>query len=311
MVMRNYRKTLPPLDCLVFFEAAARHQSFTSCCNELLVSQAAVSKRIKQLEDWIGQPLFLRAGKQLHLTQAGHTLKELSSTSLEFLSTGMKALSITQDQPVSLASNSAVAMFWLSPLLKAFGMSDMSCPTKLVVSDMRQDLLASGSDMLILHGNGREDGWECEILFPDTLVPIIAPSLLEQLSLQDYATLNDIPFNNRPTLLNYGKVGPSWSNWADFSDIHLSDWSVQKCHTYAQSIGDALKGIGMALGNPSILQDELQNGDLMQLGTDEMRTGQSYYVAVSAGRKLNGNVATLRTALLSKDRSTAAMYGSR
>ncbi|KUM27749.1 hypothetical protein AU467_15275 [Mesorhizobium loti] len=58
--MRKYRTALPPLDLLIFFEAAHRVGSFTGCATELHVSQAAVSKRIRQLEEWVGEPLFVR-----------------------------------------------------------------------------------------------------------------------------------------------------------------------------------------------------------------------------------------------------------
>ena len=51
--MQAYRKSLPPLDTLVFFEAAMRHLNFTEAAEELFVTQAAVSKRIRQLEDWL------------------------------------------------------------------------------------------------------------------------------------------------------------------------------------------------------------------------------------------------------------------
>ena len=48
--MKKYRTSLPPLDLLIFFEAAHRRGTFTACAEELHVSQAAVSKRIRQLE---------------------------------------------------------------------------------------------------------------------------------------------------------------------------------------------------------------------------------------------------------------------
>ena len=51
---------VPPLDCLRFFESAARHQSFSRAANELEVTPAAVGYRVKALEEHLGQPLFER-----------------------------------------------------------------------------------------------------------------------------------------------------------------------------------------------------------------------------------------------------------
>src|SRR5260221_27419 len=90
--MKNYRTTLPPLDLLVFFEAAHRVGSFTGCATELHVSQAAVSKRIHQLEEWIGEPLFIRNGKRLASTETGERLYHTAGMRLEFLRQGLDTL---------------------------------------------------------------------------------------------------------------------------------------------------------------------------------------------------------------------------
>jgi DNA-binding transcriptional LysR family regulator len=83
--MKRYRTALPPLDLLIFFEAAHRVGSFTGCAAELNVSQAAVNKRIHQLEKWIGEPLFIRNGKRLAPTQSGEHLYRTVGMALEFL----------------------------------------------------------------------------------------------------------------------------------------------------------------------------------------------------------------------------------
>ena len=68
--MRN-RNALPPLDLLVGFESAARHLSFTKAGEELYLTQSAVSRQIKELEDQLGVALFQRRHRALALTEAG------------------------------------------------------------------------------------------------------------------------------------------------------------------------------------------------------------------------------------------------
>ncbi|WP_274594865.1 LysR family transcriptional regulator [Parasedimentitalea marina] len=58
-----------PLDYLLFFEAVARHKNFTRAAEELNVSQAAVSKRVKFLESWMGVELVTRHGRAITLTK--------------------------------------------------------------------------------------------------------------------------------------------------------------------------------------------------------------------------------------------------
>jgi LysR family glycine cleavage system transcriptional activator len=63
--------TLPPLNALRAFEAAARHLSFKLAAHELHVTPAAVGQQVKALEARLGVRLFERLHKQLVLTAAG------------------------------------------------------------------------------------------------------------------------------------------------------------------------------------------------------------------------------------------------
>ena len=64
-------KPLPPMNSLIVFEAAARHLSFTKAANELNVTQGAISRQIRQLEEYLGKELFLRANRNISLTPTG------------------------------------------------------------------------------------------------------------------------------------------------------------------------------------------------------------------------------------------------
>lgn len=295
---------MPPLDCLVFFEAAARHQSFTACCNELLVSQAAVSKRIRQLEDWIGQALFFRIGKRLLLTQAGEKLYETSGTTLEFLKSGIRAVSNREDGAVSLGANSAVTMFWLTPHLRTFGLSDSSCSTKLIMSDVQADVLKQGCDLAILYGSGDHAGWQCKLLFEEQLVPVASPALAGKLSAGTVKSLRDIHADARPALLNYARMAPDWIDWISWADTtalpEIKSWPMQQCSTYAQSIGEAISGRGIALGNPYVVSAELKAGALVRIGEDVFTSPKGYYLAYPKHHPIRSNTEILMNFLLSK-----------
>ena len=62
---------LPSLNALRAFEAAARHESFTRAANELCVTEGAVSRHVKLLEEDLGVQLFRRLPRSLKLTEAG------------------------------------------------------------------------------------------------------------------------------------------------------------------------------------------------------------------------------------------------
>ena len=64
---------LPPLECLRFFDAAARHENFARAAEEPSVTPAAVAYRIRMLERNVWAPLFHRRHRGVHLTDRGHT----------------------------------------------------------------------------------------------------------------------------------------------------------------------------------------------------------------------------------------------
>ena len=74
--MKSVLQQLPPMSALRPFEAAARHNNFTAAAQELSVTQAAISKQIRQLEEHLGTRLFFRNGRNLELTAAGRDLHE-------------------------------------------------------------------------------------------------------------------------------------------------------------------------------------------------------------------------------------------
>ena len=73
IVMRKDRSRLPPLDLLATFESAAKHLSFTKAGQERFVTQSAISRQIRALEEQLGVALFARRHRALGLTEDGRT----------------------------------------------------------------------------------------------------------------------------------------------------------------------------------------------------------------------------------------------
>jgi LysR family transcriptional activator of nhaA len=62
------------------FWMIARHRSVTRAAAALNISQSTLSEQLSELEGWLGQPLFDRRGRQLHLTDAGRVALEHAET---------------------------------------------------------------------------------------------------------------------------------------------------------------------------------------------------------------------------------------
>lgn len=65
------------------FWMIARHRSMTRAAEALNVSQSTLSEQLGELEEWLGQALFDRRGRALHLTQAGRVALQHAETIFE------------------------------------------------------------------------------------------------------------------------------------------------------------------------------------------------------------------------------------
>lgn len=276
--MNKLRKQLPPLDTLIFFEAVIRKGGFTSASSELYVSQAAVSKRIRQLEDWLGTELFERSTRSLKPTPAGEALAEPVTMALDYLRTSLDSFRSPAHPSVRIAANNAVSMFWLFPRLKAFTFSQVSCPVETVVTDDSSHLLAADNDLAIIYASGPPEGWTGHKLMDEELAPVSSPNGVQQ-------------YRENPQsmpLLEYERHAPDWINWDVWAKRHTSSPLMLLprvvCQTYGQSIAQAIAGEGIALASCTLLHEELASNALMPLVKQRHRTGKGYFLVRRVSR---------------------------
>ncbi|USG59546.1 LysR substrate-binding domain-containing protein [Sneathiella marina] len=284
---------MPSLDCLVFFEAASRHLNFTQAASELFVTQAAVSKRVGQLESRLGVALFHRLGPNLSLTAEGERLQGNATLALDYLDMTFQSISGEAVSAVSISANSAVSMFWLQPRMKIFGLSDEACAVNLITTDRTNDQLSTESDLAIIYSDENVPGWHCTPILEERLVPVVAPSLLERLKLVPQISLLGFGSCEKPTLLNYPRIGPesnNWDTWTEQLDLEeTATWPKKEYATYAQTIGRALNGEGVALASVSLIERELRSGQLCCLSQDSLLSRFSYCLAYPRARAMRKN----------------------
>ncbi|WP_166418933.1 LysR family transcriptional regulator [Cochlodiniinecator piscidefendens] len=274
--MKNYRSALPPLDYLLFFEAVARHQNFTKAAQELNVSQAAVSKRIKVLEEWLNIPLIHRNGRAIELSTNGRKLASNTSEALDYLSLSMSQLRHQTREKLSLASNVAISQFWLTPRINEYLLSTDAVPITVTASDKESDILNAENDVVVYYGDTIPVGWDGVELFEETWQPLLAPSLLAQ---------------GRPIeslkLLDFDKLALRWINWSDFSMLtgypEFSETARVNLGSYGSSLDAAIRGKGIALGSADVLSYEIEAERLVALEGYMLPTGRSYYVIWKSG----------------------------
>src|SRR5258706_15822731 len=113
-------RRLPPLGALRAFEAAARHVSFSRAAEELNVTPAAISHQVKQLEAWLGVPLFRRLTRALRLTDEGQILLPALGQAFDRLAQAVEKVSAGGAAgKLTVSALTTFGLNWLGPRLPA------------------------------------------------------------------------------------------------------------------------------------------------------------------------------------------------
>lgn len=172
-------RSLPPLNALRAFEAAARLQSYTAAAHELGVTQGAISRQIQVLETWLACKLFVRNRQGVQATAVARELCAQATTwfdQIEHATRRIKAPPSSRQLRVKLPPTFAIQ--WLVPRLARFHALHPEIEVQITTSHQRTDWHTEDVDVTIRSEADNAVGAEATRLFPETLIPVCAPSLL-------------------------------------------------------------------------------------------------------------------------------------
>src|ERR1700754_5040085 len=150
---RDMRRSVPPLNPLRVFEAAARHVHFTRAAEELGITQAAVSRQISSLEQWLDVKLFERRHSDLRLTSAGSYYLESLRQAFDLINNSTaKILSKLAQSKIVLRSFATFASLWLMPRLPRFHEQHPDIKVDLLISVASIEVQREQADLFIAYG---------------------------------------------------------------------------------------------------------------------------------------------------------------
>jgi LysR family glycine cleavage system transcriptional activator len=297
-------RRLPPLASLRAFEAAARHLSFARAAEDLLVTPGAVSQQVKQLEDWLGVPLFRRMPKGVLLTDAGQLygseLREVFAR-LALASERVRRQAGTPILTVSLPAS--LATRWLIPRLGGFRARHPDIDIRVEVNPAPTDFSRENVDLAIRHGPGPAwPGLQADLLFPHIVFPVCSPRLLEggpppegPADLARYPLLHEDPWVD-----HLGRLHDiTWAQW--FDEVGAGGVDASRGLHFAQthmSLQAAIAGQGIALTNRAIAGDDLRSGRLVRPLPQEVRLDSSYWLVCPEATVAQPRIAAFRAWLL-------------
>jgi LysR family glycine cleavage system transcriptional activator len=248
---------LPSLNALRAFEAAARHQSFARAAVELHVSEGAVSRHVKLLEEELGLPLFIRRARHVELTEHGRKFLPVLSKAFKAITQGFADVA-AEAPKLRLLSQPSFSIRWLIPRLDLFRQSHPQIEVHVTTGLYEWPEAIGGFDLAFGCGPGRPEGWEAMLVVPTSMTPVCSPRLLESRAITAPADLGQ--FN----LLHTTPDRRDWKSWlAEFAPGEVDAMSGETFPILDMAIQAAVMGQGVAMGDLTLLTNEIETGKLV------------------------------------------------
>jgi DNA-binding transcriptional LysR family regulator len=287
------RAAMPSLDLLEGFEAAARHLSFTKAGEELFLTQSAVSRQIKDLEEQLGVPLFERRHRTLALTEAGQQFYAATAQVLTTMRSATERLRSAsgRKRPLSVTTTHSFAALWLIPRLAGFTRAHPGVDVRITADTRVQDLERDGLDLAIRHGPPSLAGPNAVRLFGERVFPVCSAKLLKKNPLREPADLKN------HCLLEYDDpdVRHPWLHWKTWFEVagisDLRPAARLSFSGYEQIIPAAVAGHGVALGRTPLVKDLLAAKQLVAPFTSTADPARAYFAITSPSAANRAEVA--------------------
>lgn len=314
--MHNDLRSLPSLDLLKGYEAAARHLSFTKAAAELFLTQSAISRQIQTLETQLGIKLFRREVRRLALTPEGEVLYRAVTeilTRLADVCAGLRAaaasaaIEAAQQRPrVTVSASVGIAALWLVPRLAAFQELEPNLDVLISADNRLVDLEREGIDLALRYISPVVPPPGATQLFHEVVFPVASPALAAGLPAvlrpEDLEKVTLLAFEsgfNTPWL--------SWEPWLlGLGLAHTKPKAVLQFNHYDQLIRAAEDGRGIALARGPLVAQSIAAGRLQPLGDARQHVAARAYFLVRAAQAVRPEVERFAAWLQAEARKTEA-----
>ena len=266
---------IPPIQCLLTFEALARLRSVTQAAEELCVTPSAVSHRVKQLEQIIGTKLFGRA--DFSLTTEGNEYLAHVREGLVSLQRFPSANAPSGRRKLRLAVTPTFARSVLMPRLKHFLDAYPEIDITLQVSIPLLDVVAEDADLTVRFGTGRYSDVEHVCLAKDEITPLASPAWLRE----------NGPFTSVEDLQNQPLLRSPLEPWRTWFAAHDLDWPEPTEGSSFNDIGlmcdAAAQGLGIGLIRTKLGAPWLESGQLVRLFERSVPSPHAHYLCWRTG----------------------------
>ncbi len=271
--MLTSRRYLPSISLLSAFETAARVESFSQAARELDLTQSAISRQIRALEEQIGVELFARNRQKVKLTDAGEVYAQEVRRALTIIaSASINMRSNAGGGTLDLAVLPTFGARWLAPRLADFFSANpgvtVNFTTRLRPFDFGTDKL----DAAIHFGQPDWANTEAVFLMGETIVPACSPEFKQQHRFSEPGHLLNVP------LIHLSSRRGAWANWFDAHGIDGEINTGMNFDEFAAASQAARHGLGVALLPEFLIRQELADGNLVAAFNSPLKGKEAYYL---------------------------------
>ena len=307
--MQRRRFNLPPLDLIQGFEAAARTLSFTKAAEELFITQSAVSRQIRGLEDHLGVALFERRPRSLALTEKGRVLHRAATEFLERMQETTDRLRVDGGAPhLTVTTTGGFASLWLIPRLRTFTELHPDVDVRISASYKTVNLERSLVDVAVRYCKEEEAPEGAIRLFGEELFPICSP-VLQAEGTHPLRTLPDLEHH---ALLHMDEARDhmDWDTWLTAQGHPgLKPAASIRFDSYEQMIQAALGGQGVAMGIGRLVSGLIDRGKLVAPFCKSVTGSRSYFIIRSANTRTRPHVQAFVDWLIEEAKTAIAVEG--
>lgn len=257
MPVKPPRPRLPSLNALRAFEAAARCESFAKAAEELGVTAGAVTQQIRQLEAWLGFPVFRRLPQGVVPTEAARATLPRLTRGFDTLGQAVQALRDGHaGRALSIAALPCIAQLWVSPRLATLGRAFPGLEVSVSAMEQPPDQRREPHDLAIFYLDDGDPRGGAAARQNDMILPVCAPALA--------AAMKGPGDLARQTLLHDAVWRGDWARWLAFAGIGGVDAGRGPTFSlYSMALDAALAGSGILMGRTSLVAPWLADGRLV------------------------------------------------
>lgn len=277
-----FRKSfLPPVADLLAFEAAARHHSISRAADELHLTQSAVSRQIRQLEEQLGVALFHRVRQRIVLTDVGRLYEADVRAVLQQMSAAtQKAMaSAGGGGLLNLAVLPTLGTRWLIPRLGGFVALHPEVTVNFAARSEPFDFAQEPFDAAIHFGAPHWAGAACEYLMHEAVVPVCSPGFAERHAIRSPEDLAAV------VLLQQSTRPMQWAEW--FEQVGVAGAPAlrgPRFEQFSMIAQAAVSGLGAALLPSFLVEAEIAAGTLTVLFPQALTSADAYYLVYAESR---------------------------